>query len=213
MQFRAWENITFGFHSEYKFPSGAPLRSFSTLVHNTFSRKPIIAHRLVHVNHWNITSGTGSYTLPVYFDQPVHPITLQLKTTLEKTLRCQVSLFYFWYRYFNSRENPRTKRSLFAALNRILEKNLKTKKKSLVLKWPEKNFLQDTLKTSISIFEFWNFLFQIVNEMAVNLSSIIFKSNNILACSAFKYSGSVRQGTLIHRAFESIRCPYETLRV
>jgi hypothetical protein len=29
-QFIAWENITFGFHSEYKFPSGATLRSLMT---------------------------------------------------------------------------------------------------------------------------------------------------------------------------------------
>ena len=75
-----------------------------------------VVHLLVHPNHWNIISGTGSCTWPVNFDQPVHPITLQLKTTLEKTLRCRVSLFYLWYRYLNSRENPRTKRSLFAPL-------------------------------------------------------------------------------------------------
>jgi hypothetical protein len=64
------------------------------LVHNTVFRKPIIAHLLVHEIHWNITSSTGIYTLPVNFDQPVHPITLQLKTILEKTLRCRVSLFF-----------------------------------------------------------------------------------------------------------------------
>jgi hypothetical protein len=48
---------------------------------------------MVHVNHLNITSGTESFTLPVNFDQPVHPIKLQKYIPLEKTLRSRVSLF------------------------------------------------------------------------------------------------------------------------
>ena len=38
-----------------------------------------VVHLLVHPNHWNIISGTGSCTWPVNFDQPVHPITLLKK--------------------------------------------------------------------------------------------------------------------------------------
>ena len=46
--------------------------------------------------------------------------------------------------------------------NRFFLKNFWRTKKSLVLKWPKKNSLQDSLNTLKPIFDFWNFLFQIV---------------------------------------------------
>jgi hypothetical protein len=44
-------------------------------------------------------------------------------------LRFRVSLFYFWYHFFNSHETSRTKRSLFAPLNRFFfEKKFRNQK-------------------------------------------------------------------------------------
>ena len=105
------------------------------LVHNTVSRKQIIVRLLVHSNNWNITSGTRSCTLPVNFDHLVHSITLQKKRPMEKPLRFRVS-FFFWYRDFNSCENPWTKTFFWKILK---------PEKILRLKITTNNSLQDFL--------------------------------------------------------------------
>ena len=82
-------------------------------------------------NDYKNPSGTWSCTLPVNFDQPVHPIRVK-KSRLEKTLSCRVSLFD--YRHFNSHENPLTKKSLFADLNKFFPWKKSRTKKTLELK-------------------------------------------------------------------------------
>jgi hypothetical protein len=84
---------------------------------------------------------------------PVHPISLQRKNLLEITLRFWVNLFYFCYRYFNSHENPRTKWSLFALLNRFV---LKKSKIILSFKMTIKKFSTRCEIKSIPIFDFQN---------------------------------------------------------
>jgi hypothetical protein len=61
----------------YKFTSRQLCSHPRHQVHNTPSRKPIVAHLLIHSNYLNTTSGTGSCTLPVIFYQLVNPIRLQ----------------------------------------------------------------------------------------------------------------------------------------
>jgi hypothetical protein len=82
------------------------------LVYNTVSRKLIFAHLLVHLNHRNITSGTGSCTLPVNF------LPASTSDNVAKNNppwdNPSLSSQHFCYHHFNSHEKPRTKRSFFA---------------------------------------------------------------------------------------------------
>jgi hypothetical protein len=103
-------------------PLAPPCGHLWPVLHNTVSRKSIIVHLMVHVNHWNITSGTGSYTLPVNFDLPVRH---ENSTPVENSF--WVSLFDFWYHFCNSHENPRTK-GHFSLLNHFFWKKSQNKK-------------------------------------------------------------------------------------
>ena len=72
---------------------------------------------MIHVNHWNITSGTGSYTWPVYSDVPVHPITLQCFKRYERSNDKELK---FW---IHVRKNIFDKND---ALNLIFQNVIKT---------------------------------------------------------------------------------------
>jgi hypothetical protein len=134
------------------------------LVHNTVNIKPIIAHLLVHVNYWNITSGTGSYTLPVNFAQLVHPITLQKINFCRKFFAVE-SVYFISDTDILTPVRTRGLKGHFSHLETIFfGKKSQNQKKSYVLKWPEKNSLQDSLNTLKPIFDFKNSLFQIVSH-------------------------------------------------
>jgi hypothetical protein len=76
----------------------------------------------------HLTVTQSSYTLPVYFDQPVHPITLQLKTTLEKIFAVE-SAYFICDTAILTPVRTRGLKDHFAPLNRFfLKKNIKTKK-------------------------------------------------------------------------------------
>jgi hypothetical protein len=147
------------------------------IVANTFIKKSTLSVLSSLYDDFELDLELWRWSFKIKYWSP----TLEQKMSYRKTLnfhRPKISLLALhtaslepgWGRPVKSHKIDRK-------IDFFLNKFWKNKKKSWVLIWPGIKSLQDSLKTSIPIFDFWNSLFQIVNMVSWAMCQLKFVIN------------------------------------